>query len=137
MATVLYINPDPINGPPRATILGCGWMPAVPTQYAALVTSLPAVVLSGGGTTVVISDSPPTHQCGRRVRAGADPRHRTGSSNDAGNHRGKRDHDFSECPSPYGDDRGVPRCQPKRRDPHGAPSCCARSAPRRDLPSAT
>jgi hypothetical protein len=67
MATCLYVNPDPVNGPPRATVLGCGWMAAVPAQYAALVAAAyvapasgPVVILSGAGTTEVIPDNPPT-----------------------------------------------------------------------------
>src|SRR5579862_3109929 len=60
MAQTLYINPDPVAGPPRATVLGCGWMPDVPTQFASLVSALPVVILSGVGIVDIISDNPAT-----------------------------------------------------------------------------
>jgi hypothetical protein len=58
MAQTLYINPNPATMA-RATLLGCGWMAAVPVQYRSVATA-PCVILSGAGQTVVISDSPPT-----------------------------------------------------------------------------
>jgi hypothetical protein len=56
----LYINPNASTGPARATVLGCGWMAAVPPEFAS-ITVAPCVILSGAGQTVVIPDSPPTN----------------------------------------------------------------------------
>jgi hypothetical protein len=60
MARTLYINPDAVNGPVRATQLGCGWMPTVPSEFVSLVSALPVVILTGQGITEIISDIPPT-----------------------------------------------------------------------------
>jgi len=55
----LYISSDTVNGPPRATTLGCGWLPKVPAQFASIAAA-PCVILTGAGQVVVISDTPPT-----------------------------------------------------------------------------
>jgi len=59
MARTLYINPDPTTQS-RATELGCGWMPAIPNQFAGIATA-PCVILSGAGTTIVLQE-PTTQQ---------------------------------------------------------------------------
>jgi hypothetical protein len=54
MAQTIYINPD-LATRTRATELGCGWMAAVPDQYASVATA-PCVILNGAGTTVVLPE---------------------------------------------------------------------------------
>ena len=51
----LYANPNASTGPARATLLGCGWVPAVPPQFASVATA-PCVILAGAGQTIVLED---------------------------------------------------------------------------------
>ncbi len=54
MARFLYINSDPAQTV-RATELGCGWMPAVPPEFANVAVA-PCAIVSGAGTTVVLEE---------------------------------------------------------------------------------
>jgi hypothetical protein len=58
MGQYLYCNPDPATQA-RATLLGCGWVPGVPPQFASQA-SVPCVILAGAGLVAVVPDSPPT-----------------------------------------------------------------------------
>lgn len=62
MTNYLYVSDDTPTGRSRAAALGCGWMPAVPPQFAAAVgsTPLPVVIVAGAGMATVLADNPPT-----------------------------------------------------------------------------
>jgi hypothetical protein len=50
----LYVNPDPATQT-RATTLGCGWMPTVPSEFASVATA-PCVILNGASMTTVLPE---------------------------------------------------------------------------------
>lgn len=49
----IYANPN--DDGTRATKLGCGWRPTVPTEYASIATA-PCVILDGNGQQTVLPD---------------------------------------------------------------------------------
>lgn len=53
MPRCLYINADP-STQSRATLLGCGWMPAVPAGFPGAVA--PCVILAGAGLLTILPE---------------------------------------------------------------------------------
>lgn len=60
MTRAIYISPDPVAGPLRATALSCGWMATAPLELAAAVNGqVPCAVVVGASGTQVFKDTPP------------------------------------------------------------------------------